>query len=468
MTKALTVIALATLTAALAAAVALLAPWAPGHGPDTARANHLITVGLDLDPSAAPANTATSLGSIQNCRDVTAGGSFNFDVYITNVGTEVGSLSLLAFSIPVQYSSAVIKITAVDVLQFLNAGVGSSVVNASDPLLLPDTDGLYETGAADTGSNNDAGSGVLARVTGQAVANGVSALSIPKIDLNGDTVLDRGPLLRGQQDPDTIVSIGDTTIPADGFFDGALTGGTIAVGQPDADGDGISDICDPDADGDGVLNAADNCPLVANPGQQNLDGDIYGDACDNDIDGDGFPNAREIATGANPSSAVSLVEVCDGLDNDGDTLVDEDALDHDGDTQINDPGPDADADTIVDCLDSNTDTDGDTVPNSIDTNDDDDGNPNPGFNDGALDTNEKWMGIDSLDACPDNVNDQAWFVDTNNDKKANIGDVIGFRDVILTVYGQPAYNRRFDFNADRKINIGDVLGYLGRILTTCV
>ncbi len=464
MRKVLAATTLGTMTAALLAAVALLALWAPRAGPDTARANHLVTIGLDLDPSATPANTATSLGSIQNCRDVSVGGFFTFDVYITDVGTEGGSQSLLAFAIPIQYDGAVMKITAVDVLQFLNAGAGSDVLNASDPIPPGgDTDGLYEAGAADSGTNDDRGTGVLARVTGQAVLTGVSAMTIAKLDRNGDTVLDVGPFLQAGN----VTPIGDTTIPPDTFFDGPASGGTVAVNQLDSDGDGKSDICDPDIDNDGIPNSSDNCPSVANPGQQNLDGDIYGDACDNDIDGEGFPNARETATGANPTNALSIVEVCDGLDNDADTLVDEDALDHDGDTQINDPGPDADGDTIKDCLDTNTDTDGDTVPNSSDTNDDDDGNPDPDFNDGALDTRENWMGIDSLDYCADNSNDWTWFVDINNDKKSNIGDVIGFKPVILTNYGQPAYDRRFDFNADRKINIGDVLGYAGYILITC-
>lgn len=56
-----------------------------------------------------------------------------------------------------------------------------------------------------------------------------------------------------------------------------------------------------DHDGDGIPNAADNCPLVANPDQVDRDGDGAGDACDNclsvanldqkDADQDGVGNA---------------------------------------------------------------------------------------------------------------------------------------------------------------------------------
>ncbi len=50
----------------------------------------------------------------------------------------------------------------------------------------------------------------------------------------------------------------------------------------------------PDTDADGVLDAADNCPLIANPGQEDYDQDGIGDACDADIDGDGVTNSSDL------------------------------------------------------------------------------------------------------------------------------------------------------------------------------
>ena len=71
-------------------------------------------------------------------------------------------------------------------------------------------------------------------------------------------------------------------------------------------------------DGDGVPDAADNCPLAANPGQENADGDAWGDACETadcvnvattwitpvgDEDCDGFTTGDEGSIGTDPNDA---------------------------------------------------------------------------------------------------------------------------------------------------------------------
>lgn len=64
---------------------------------------------------------------------------------------------------------------------------------------------------------------------------------------------------------------------------GAFPAGSayLYLSLPDADGDGIGNVCDStpngDTDNDGVDNLADNCPAVANPDQADTD---IGNACD--------------------------------------------------------------------------------------------------------------------------------------------------------------------------------------------
>ena len=523
MKKVLKATTLGAITATAMAAAALLALWAGGGGPPPVRANHNVTLGLDMNPFSSPANTATSLGSIDDCLSVTAGpynddgdgateedphgnanfdgapgvagqdddgdtkidedsagfqpGNpdytndladdddedglvdedpsgqlFQFDAYITVVG-EHGSKTLSLFQFPLGFDETVMYVYDVDVYWFLNQG-GATLLDTSDPAF-PDTDGRYLSGAYDTTATAHTGTGVLARFTGQAVGAGVTAIDVPTLDLTGDTINDHGPKLLALD----LTPIGDGN--GDGYFDQSPIGtGTVAVDDALA--------CDPDWDDDGVLNENDNCPDVANGAAQagiprvgnqtNTDGDPFGDACDSDIDGDGFPNTKEDRAASNAVNVASLVEVCDGIDNDLDTAVDEDGLDHDNDGAVNDPGPDADGDTIRDCLDNSTNTDGDGLPNSTDT--DDDG-------DGSLDTWEKYMGTDSLDKCADNTNDEAWPPDFNNNRTVNIIDVLNYGPVILTSYGQPKFNRRYDLNANAAINIIDVLMIGPYILQSC-
>ena len=99
--------------------------------------------------------------------------------------------------------------------------------------------------------------------------------------------------------------------------------GKVDDGEPDLDGDGISDACDTDDDGDGKLDAIDNCPLVSNPDQLDSDSDGVGDACDSDKDGDGTPDDIDNCPDSyneaqGDCDADGVGDACDDLDKDDD------------------------------------------------------------------------------------------------------------------------------------------------------
>jgi hypothetical protein len=164
----------------------------------------LTTIGIDTDPSQTPANTATSLGSIETCRSTTSGQQFTIDLFITDV------TDLTSWGLAIQYNPAILNVTAVNVSMFQAANPGSNVVNFSDPV--PDASGSFYVIATDLGTA-DSGSGVLARITLTAVGSGLSDLSVafPELrDKNG-------------------AAIGDNS--GDGYFDGSVFSAQIAVDQ---------------------------------------------------------------------------------------------------------------------------------------------------------------------------------------------------------------------------------------------
>lgn len=80
-----------------------------------------------------------------------------------------------------------------------------------------------------------------------------------------------------------------------------------------------------DTDADGRGDPYDNCPTVANVDQANLDGDALGDVCDPDQDGDGVTAAGGDCADRDKSRFPGATEVCDGVDQDCDGVVDDGA-----------------------------------------------------------------------------------------------------------------------------------------------
>jgi hypothetical protein len=559
--------ALGIITASGLAVLAIMLAAAWGQ---SARANPGLAVSIDGNPSATPANTATSLGSREACISKPAvaaetgaqcnnatdddsdtsvndgcpasgaaesgaqcddaldndsdtkvndgcparGVPFDIDITVAEV------TDLKAWEATINFDPAVLRVTNKNVMYFLTAPSGN-VWDASAPV--PDETGYYQSGAVDLyDPGAHSGSGVLTRLTLQAVDNGVSELTLYNVSLEGpgnveigddnqDTWFD-GPLFHAA------IGVGQSLPDGDGdnICDAADNCPLISnPGQEDGDGDGAGDVCDvcpaisnpgqEDADGDGHGDVCDNCPTASNPDQSDVDLDTYGDMCDADADADGFPNTKEnnhgsdwlntmcqnavnddtgddtkVNDGCPPrGGAAESGSQCDNaLDDDGDSSVNDgcprvgtrpeasyievcDGIDNDADTTV-DEGYDYNGNTIPDCNEPGLDTDGDTVVNTSDTNDDG-GNPAGGFDDDTTDVIEAWTGTDSLDACPENANDDAWTPDFDNNAWVNIADVFQFKNDIGARYGGTTaldrlFLRRHDLDGNSWINIADVFG----------
>lgn len=191
-----------------------------GQEPSTA-------IGIDADPAG---NTATSLGHIDSCVQVSADAAFEVDIFVQHVS------DLLAWEAYLETDPEMVRVIDRDVQLFQAANPGSGILDGSEQT--PDDDGFYRLSAVDTADPPapDSGSGVLARVTLEALGSGVSPLRLALRDLDEDGMPDQGPFLRNV-DGDII---GDDT--GDALFDGPIASAQVAVDAncPGTGGDGLS------------------------------------------------------------------------------------------------------------------------------------------------------------------------------------------------------------------------------------
>ncbi len=222
----------------LATALALVAS-APQIGQVSAQEE--TAIGVDATPER---NGAAALYSIESCVSVDVGDIFEVDIVIVDV------TDLLAWETYLAYDSAVVQVLDRDVEMFQAADPGSSLFNTSESV--PDNgDGLFRVGAADLIDPpvGDSGSGVLARLTLEALAKGTTSLTVDAVDIDDDGQPDIGPVIvdiDGER-------IGDSD--GDSFFDGPHLSAEVAVGSECTDvvsrpiAAGAIETADDDGDG---------------------------------------------------------------------------------------------------------------------------------------------------------------------------------------------------------------------------
>jgi hypothetical protein len=158
---------------------------------------------LDVDSTN---NTATHVETIDSCVSIpSVGGTATVDVVVD----QVPATGMAGVEMDVLYNPAIVRVTAMQIDLMLAAAGPMNTANFSNPL--PDSDGDYRLGVFDVGGPLESGEGVVVRLTFQAMANGVTALTPD--ELSTDNI------------PDILDADGAT------YEITNVIGATIAVGQ---------------------------------------------------------------------------------------------------------------------------------------------------------------------------------------------------------------------------------------------
>ena len=247
---------------------ALVLLLATGGGTGAVDAAHPMSEGgakafsIDLDPFGDVANTATSLGSREECASVAPNGvqdgdedaidAIALDVTVTDIPE---THPMIGFTYELRYDDSVMQVTSHDPNFLLAATSGSSLFDASEPV--PDTrvNGRWTGAALDlstgAGPAPEFGTGVLGRI--QLTVSASAGPGLYVLHLNSFAHID---------------PLNEARVPAD------MQAAMIAVGMPCPEG--------PDSDGDGV-NDIDEIVCGGDP----LDGDVKPELLGNGVDDNG-------------------------------------------------------------------------------------------------------------------------------------------------------------------------------------
>jgi hypothetical protein len=163
-------------------------------------------------------NQPASIGTLDECRSVDVGDTFEVDLVIEDV------TDLIVFQASIGFDSTLLEIKDRNVdSMFLAANDDSNVIDTSNRLPSPPPYGVSGVEIGDPGAA-DSGSGVLARLTFEALKAGTATVEYTRSDFDSDGELDLGPYLKDAKAD----VIGDDD--GDSYFDGEATGAVIEIG----------------------------------------------------------------------------------------------------------------------------------------------------------------------------------------------------------------------------------------------
>jgi hypothetical protein len=261
---------------------------------------------LDMNPTLTPANTPTSLGTLQNCARIEPNGvqdadedvvdAVTLDATITNLPA---STAMIGFQYVISYNEAALTVASYENVTLLAANPGAQLFDATTPVPDNDGDGRWAGAMADFSETPpESGTGVLQRITirtDAGVPPGLYALTF---------LTDPDTWWSGHADANNDLYL------ADNYYGGTIAIGTSYCPRRDSDNDLVFD-----QDEYACAGAAAVYDPTKRPERLDLLGDDDGDTLINeplppgsagfDCDGDGYKG--DAVTGTNLSSSEKFV-----------------------------------------------------------------------------------------------------------------------------------------------------------------